>query len=152
MRFLRSTRKRLDQYKLLQQPIRPVSELPRIKDMEELYKRDGHHRGTHPARRSLDLGCGSKPRNPFEATQLFGVDIRPLPDLGIYAADLAIQPIPFEGNSFDYLTTYDFIEHIPRVIYSPECRFPFVSLMNEILRVLKPGGIFFHKPRFTPFV
>lgn len=151
MQFLRSARKRFDRHRLLQQLIRPVSELPRIKDMEELYKRYGHHRDTHSVRRSLDLGCGSKPRNPFEATQLFGVDIRPLPDLGIYAADLATQPIPFEGNSFDYLTAYDFIEHIPRVIFSPECGFPFVSLMNEILRVLKPGGIFFSQTPLYPF-
>jgi SAM-dependent methyltransferase len=31
---------------------------------------------------------------------------------------------------------------VPRVIYMPEKRNPFVELMNEIYRVLKTGGIF----------
>ncbi len=151
MQFLRQIRKRFDRHKLLKQLIRPVSELPRIRDIEVLYKTFGRSGQNQTVSRSLDLGCGSKPRNPFQATQLFGVDIRPFPNLGIQAADLAAQPIPFEGSSFDYLTAYDFIEHVPRVIYNPECRFPFVSLMNEILRVLKPGGIFFSQTPLYPF-
>jgi len=27
--------------------------------------------------KTLDLGCGVNPRNPFNADELFGVDIRP---------------------------------------------------------------------------
>lgn len=99
MQFLRQIRKRFDRHKLLKQLIRPASELPRIKDIEVLYKTFTHRGLNQSVSCSLDLGCGSKPRNPFQATQLFGVDIRPFPNLGIQAADLATQPIPFEGNS-----------------------------------------------------
>lgn len=151
MQLFRSFQKRFDRHKLLKRLIRSASELPRIKDIEVLYKTYRHGDQNQAVTRSLDIGCGSKPRNPFQAAQLFGVDIRPLPNLGIQAADLTTQPIPFETSSFDYLTAYDFIEHIPRVIYYPECRFPFVTLMNEILRVLKPGGIFFSQTPLYPF-
>ena len=43
---------------------------------------------------------------------------------------------------FDYLTAFDFMEHIPRVVYVPHRRNAFIELMNEIYRVLKPGGLF----------
>lgn len=55
---------------------------------------------------------------------------------------MVISPIPYEGDTFEYVTAHDFIEHIPRVIYIPHRRNPFVELMNEIYRVLKPGGLF----------
>ena len=42
-----------------------------------------------------------------------------------------------------------FIEHIPRLLYAPTRRMPFVELMNEVWRVLKPGGIFYS---YTPAV
>jgi SAM-dependent methyltransferase len=129
----------------------PVAGLPKTKDLDSIYRQYALDNTKEPLSRSLDLGCGSKPRNPFEASQLFGVDIRSLPDLDIHAADLCIEPIPFENDFFDCITAYDFIEHIPRVIYNPECRFPFVALMNEVLRVLKPGGIFFSQTPLYPF-
>jgi SAM-dependent methyltransferase len=56
--------------------------------------------------------------------------------------DLVIEKIPFNDNTFDFVTAHDFIEHIPRLIYAPERRLPFVELMNEIWRVLKVGGKF----------
>jgi glycosyltransferase involved in cell wall biosynthesis len=99
--------------------------------------------------KTLDLGCGDKPRNPFLADQLYGVDVRSNLAGNIRSADLAIEPIPFDDESFDYLTAYDFIEHIPRVIYAPERRNAFVELMNEVHRVLRPGGIFMsHTPAY----
>lgn len=99
--------------------------------------------------KSLDLGCGPDPKNLFQADEVFGIDIRD--DLGphIRMADLVIEPIPFEDNAFDFVTAVDFIEHIPRVIYMPQRRQPFVELMNEIYRVLKPEGMFLsHTPAF----
>lgn len=102
--------------------------------------------------RSLDLGCGERPRNPFGAEECFGLDIRD--DLGsnILCANLAIQPIPIENNSFDFCTAFDVIEHIPRILpCNGGTRFPFVELMNEIHRVLKPGGLFMHQTPAFPF-
>jgi len=100
---------------------------------------------------SLDLGCGVKPRNPFNAELSFGLDVRDDLALGIKSADLVLGPIPFEDQSFDFVTAYDFLEHIPRVVYLPERRLPFVNLMNEIYRVLKPGGIFFSSTPIYPY-
>jgi hypothetical protein len=99
--------------------------------------------------RTLDLGCGDKPRNPFHADELYGVDVRDNLAGNIKSADLVIDPIPFDDESFDYLTAYDFIEHVPRIIYAPKRRHAFVEVMNEIHRVLKPGGLFLsHTPAY----
>lgn len=100
---------------------------------------------------SLDLGCGDFPRNPFLATTIFGVDVRDNTALGIKKADLAIEKIPYDENSFHFVTAFDFIEHIPRVAYVPERRLPFVELMNEIYRVLKDDGIFMSQTPIYPF-
>lgn len=95
------------------------------------------------SRRSLDLGCGNRISNPYNADDLYGVDIMDLGIPNIKQADLAIEPIPFEDNYFNYVTAYDFIEHIPRILYYRDQRInPFINLMNEIYRVLVPGGIF----------
>ena len=93
---------------------------------------------------SLDLGCGSKPNDIFKTGHAFGLDIRnPDNRSDIKISDLFISPIPHKSESFDYITAFDFIEHVPRLIYlNNQCRFCFVELMNEIHRVLKPGGIF----------
>ena len=83
---------------------------------------------------SLDLGCGETIRNPYGAAQVVGLDIED--------ADLAIEPIPYANEYFDYVTAYDFLEHIPRLLYVPQRRYPFVELMSEIFRVMKVGGKF----------
>ncbi len=93
---------------------------------------------------ALDLGCGRTPKNPFNATDLYGVDIQEeLSSDHIKIADLAVEKIPFENDFFDVVTAFDFIEHIPRILYCPERRFAFVELMNEVYRVLKTGGLFY---------
>jgi len=97
--------------------------------------------------KSLDLGCGPAIKNPFNADELFGIDVREDLDRNIFKADLVIEPIPFPDEFFDYLTAHDFLEHIPRLIYNPTRRLPFIELMNEIYRVLKVGGKFLS---FTP--
>ena len=105
---------------------------------------------------TLDLGCGTHPRNPFDAAHVFGVDIRPLGG-NIRAANLSLDAIPYEADSFDFVTAHDFIEHVPRVlcIFDPaaqrnETIFPFVRLMSEVWRVLKPGGRFYSRTPAFP--
>lgn len=55
-----------------------------------------------------------------------------------------ISKIPIPDNSVDSVSAFDLLEHIPRTRQSrsgkPEN--PFIQTMNEIYRVLKPGGIF----------
>lgn len=99
------------------------------------------------ATKTLDIGCGKTPKNPFNLDEVYGIDIREDIEAKVWRADLAIEPIPFSDDFFDAVTAFDFIEHMPRVIYMPERRFCFVELMNEIYRVLKPGGRFLS---FTP--
>jgi SAM-dependent methyltransferase len=92
--------------------------------------------------KSLDMGCGARPRNPFNADELFGVDIADGLGPNVRKADLAIEPIPYDDESFEFVSAYDFIEHIPRVVYAPHRRNSFVEFMNEVYRVLKMGGYF----------
>jgi SAM-dependent methyltransferase len=100
-------------------------------------------------RKHLDLGCGTKPRNPYGCEKVFGIDIRAglsAPGVEhIAAANLSCEPIPFESHSFDSVSAYDFLEHIPRVHIDAQgqTHFPFIQLMNEIWRVLKPSGLLY---------
>lgn len=82
------------------------------------------------------------PKNDFNADEVFGIDVRDDLDANIKRADLAIEPIPFDDDFFEYVTAHDFLEHIPRVVYVPHRRNAFVEVMNEVYRVLKVGGLF----------
>ena len=97
----------------------------------------------------LDLGCGAKPRNPFGADILYGTDFslfkeRIVDDIHFVSADLT-KTLPFKSDSFSSISAFDVLEHIPRWERLPSglIVFPFVGLMQEIYRVLKPGGIFY---------
>jgi SAM-dependent methyltransferase len=97
-------------------------------------------------KKSLDLGCNNRPCNPFKCEDLYGVDMCDLQieDVIYRKANLSLEPIPFEDNFFDYVTAFDFIEHIPRVLSSGETtRAPFIEIMNEVYRVLTPNGVFY---------
>lgn len=100
-----------------------------------------------PMTTSLDIGCGLTPKNLFNAEVVFGIDIRDGVDTNVVARDLVVETIPFPDSFFNAVTAHDFIEHVPRIIYNPNRRFPFIELMNEIYRVLKNGGTFLS---FTP--
>lgn len=102
----------------------------------ERYRLEGAH--------SLDIGSGPTPKNPFSAALLHGVDIRENVKNNVVYGDLLHAPLPFDDASFDYVTAHDLLEHIPRVVsLEGETQFPLINLMNEIFRVLKPGGILF---------
>ena len=99
--------------------------------------------------RHLDIGCGKTPRNPYSRDLLFGIDLYDLscPDgaetFSYKKADVCSERIPFDSNYFDSLSAFDFLEHVPRQqVINGSSVFPFVILMNEIYRVLKPGGLF----------
>lgn len=102
---------------------------------------------SHPGR-VLDLGCGPKDQAVPITTlghEYVGVDI------SSGAADIRAdaQALPFQSESFDFVFSYAVLEHV---------RNPFVAL-QEVNRVLKPGGIFcgtvsqgepFHNSYFHP--
>jgi SAM-dependent methyltransferase len=104
--------------------------------------------------KSLDLGCGNNPRNPYNYEELFGIDLTVQKIAGVQCtqANLALESIPFPDNYFDRVTAFDFIEHIPRILSvdAARTRAPFIELMNEIWRVLKPNGVFYAVTPFYP--
>ena len=69
--------------------------------------------------KSLDLGCGLNIRNPFNLDEVYGIDIRERNEPNIRTCDLAIEEIPFPDDYFDAISAFDFIEHVPRIIYAP---------------------------------
>ena len=99
--------------------------------------------------RHLDLGCGATPRNPYRRGEVHAIDLlRPEGvDSALFrVANLACEPIPYPDDSFDSVSAYDFLEHVPRVLPAADGAgtvFPFVRLMDEIWRVLLPGGLFY---------
>ncbi|MES2226299.1 MAG: class I SAM-dependent methyltransferase [Pseudomonadota bacterium] len=99
--------------------------------------------------RHLDLGCGPCPRNPYGRDEAHAVDLALPEDLDpqrFRRANLSVEPIPHPDSSFDSVSAFDFLEHIPRVLGTPDgrgTRLPFIDLMNDIHRVLKPGGRFY---------
>lgn len=99
---------------------------------------------------SLDIGCGASANNIFLAKSAYGIDIIGNKEKNIISADLNVDKIPFADGSFDYVTAFDFIEHIPRVAVGEKTRFPFVQLMNEVARVLAVDGLFFSKTPAYP--
>ena len=50
--------------------------------------------------------------------------------------DIAEDGLPFDDNSVDYVFAQDFLEHVPQPAT--------VYVIEEIYRVLKPGGVFEH--------
>jgi len=136
---------------LLSKSNESLVKIRRIRNLDALYARYKPENLALIESTTLDIGCGTIPRNPFQANTQWGIDIREDLDNNIKSVDLNINPIPFSDKTFDYITAFDFIEHVPRVIYAPDCRFPFIQLMNEVWRTLKIGGIFFSHTPVYPF-
>lgn len=127
-----------------------------IRDAEWLnqcYSRHGF--SNTPGSISLDLGSGPNPRNPFHCHQVLGIDIRA--SESVIHCDLSRHPIPLPSQSISTVIAYDFLEHVPRVqtVYTGEgegqSRLPFIELLNEVYRILKPGGLFFSSTPCYPW-
>lgn len=101
---------------------------------------------------SLDLGCGFSPQNRFAADEVYGLDLVENKRKKVFRCKLGFEKIPFEDSSFDYLTAYDLIEHIPRFSDSENSNNPFIQFMNECYRVLKKGGVFLSMTPIYPYM
>jgi SAM-dependent methyltransferase len=80
----------------------------------------------------------------MRADKVLATDYQPSdrfsPEIERVESDLT-RPLPFEDNSIDSFSAFDVLEHIPRWERNGEkITFPFIELMNEIHRALKPGG------------
>lgn len=92
----------------------------------------------------LDFGCGSKPYKHLftNCTEYIGVDIyneghsHDKDEIEFFYDG---KKLPFEDNSFDNVFSSEVIEHIDNLD----------EILDEIYRVLKPGGLFLLT---TPFV
>jgi SAM-dependent methyltransferase len=99
--------------------------------------------------RHLDLGCGAHPRNPYGRNEVHGVDIAiadNMPGVRLQRCNVTLEPLPFPDSHFDSLSAFDFLEHVPRLLPTADgasTRLPFIELMNECWRVLKPDGRFY---------
>jgi SAM-dependent methyltransferase len=111
-----------------------------------LWQIDNPFAWVDPSSIHVDLGAGRFPRNPFRATKLLATDFhagfKTPAGVEFVKADLT-RSLPFDDNSIWSFSAFDVLEHIPRWEREEgEIHFPFIHLMSEIHRCLKPGGIF----------
>jgi SAM-dependent methyltransferase len=85
----------------------------------------------------LDFGAGSFRRNPFMLSELYSVDLYTIENVSNSYAIKRLEPIPFPSSFFDSVSAYDVLEHLSRDCEGVN---EFVFYMNELHRVLKPGG------------
>ena len=101
----------------------------------------------------LDIGCGMKIKNLYGAKNLYGIDVHDnLEKIKNYKkANLILEKLPYPDNFFCSISAYDVLEHIPRQMYiEGRIQYPFINLMSEIYRVLKPNGNFFSCTPYYP--
>jgi len=96
----------------------------------------------------LDLGAGAIPRNPFGASKVIATDIVRFPGDDNFGtkfvqADLT-KSLPFQNAVFDSVSAFDVLEHVPRWERDADgsITYPFINLMSEVSRILKPNGYF----------
>ena len=89
----------------------------------------------------VDLGCGDQVRGDVRIDRTAE---------GTTATDicwLGFEPIPLADNVADEVRAFDFLEHVPWIVYAREDgkwveHRPGVFLMDEVWRILKPEGLF----------
>lgn len=104
----------------------------------------------------VDIGAGRNPRNPFSANHVVALDIISPGEVTDEFWDPRVnretvrhirhdftRGLPFEEGEIDSFSAFDVLEHVPRwERIDGEIHFPFVELMSEIYRCLKPKGKF----------
>ena len=91
---------------------------------------------------SVDLGSGSNPRNPYNYDRVLGVEANEVGE-SILNCWIGLESIPLEDSSIDAVTAFDFLEHLPRAIWKDgKLENTFINTMNDVWRILKPGGLF----------
>ncbi|NCC04700.1 MAG: class I SAM-dependent methyltransferase [Proteobacteria bacterium] len=87
----------------------------------------------------VDLGCG------FRKAGSIGIDAtRENTDADLICL-LGFDPLPFDDGTVDEVVCRDFLEHIPKAVFLESrgrLHYPVMHLLDEIWRVLRPGGMF----------
>lgn len=102
--------------------------------------------------RCLNIGCGNDYMPTTAERAWVNADIATTVKADAYF-DAFEPPWPLRDNEFDLVKAYDFLEHIPHTVFDKERKAikgdGFIVIMDEIWRVLKPGGIL--EARFPAF-
>ena len=105
-------------------------------EIEELIKHKGGIR--------LDIACGANK----QPGGFVGLDVQALPGVDI-VHDLNVHPWPLPDECALMAMASHIVEHIPKVMiyYGPDQKrmvtwFPLIAFMDEVWRILKPGGEF----------
>lgn len=86
----------------------------------------------------LDIGCGAHKQGP----EWVGLDIQELSGVDI-VWDWNVKPWPMPDECVLRAIASHVVEHIPPVsLDNGKTRFPFIEFMDEVWRVMKPGGEF----------
>jgi SAM-dependent methyltransferase len=85
----------------------------------------------------LDFGAGSVRRNPFSQSELYSVDLYSINSMANSFVIKRLEPLPFPNSYFESVSAYDVLEHLSRDHQGVN---EFIFYMNELHRVLKPGG------------
>jgi SAM-dependent methyltransferase len=86
----------------------------------------------------LDICCGANK----QGADWVGIDIQELPGVDI-VWDINVHPWPLPDECVTVAVASHVLEHIPKVVIdNGRTRWPFIEVMNEIWRVMKPGGQF----------
>lgn len=87
----------------------------------------------------VDLGCG------FRKAGNIGIDATASNTDADLICLLGFDALPFADGVVDEIVCRDFLEHIPKAVYlesKKRLHYPVMQLMDEIWRVLRPGGVF----------
>lgn len=85
----------------------------------------------------LDIGCGANKQEGF-----VGLDMQPLEGVDI-VWDVNLHPWPLPDGCALVAMCSHLVEHIPPCIVTAEgTRWPFLEFMDEVWRILRPGGEF----------